>query len=103
MTPEGYAAIAGATVLVLGSIFKFALDWKKSRDEREAASERLQVLRDIAATNMRLVEGQIAQNGKLAQVVRINDDHHTELIRAIAQTCPARFNVPLEQKQKHEN
>jgi len=103
MTPEGYAAIAGATVLVLGAIFKFALDWKKSKDERDQASERLLVLRDIADTNRSIKEGQIAQNGKLSNIMKLNDDRHEEMIRTLNASCKARPMFQQIEQTKHEN
>lgn len=101
ITVEGWQAIAGAVVIVLTVVFKFVLDLRRERrareeyqersaNERQASEERLQVLRDIAATNAKIREGQVAQNGKLSEVVSVNKAHHEELIRALNATCKAR-------------
>lgn len=97
MTPTWDAA---AVVLVLGVIFKFALDWQVKKREAEAAKASLQVLRDIAISNQAIREGQIAQNGKLSAVVKVNDEHHNELIRAITASCKARPIFPIEEDKK---
>lgn len=90
ITVEGWQALAAAVVIVLTAIFKFVLDLVKAKRDADASHERLQVLRDIAHSNGQIREGQIAQNGKLTNVVSTNQLHHEELIRAINQTCKAR-------------
>jgi len=97
---QEWQAIAAAIVLILGVIFKFALDWRKGRDEREAASERLQYLKDIADTNRAIKEGQIVQNGKLATIMKINDDRHEEMIRTLNSSCKARSIFPQNTQQE---
>lgn len=97
---DKYGAIAAAIVLVLGVIFKFVLDWRKGRFERDAATERLQVLRDIADTNRAIKEGQIVQNGKLSTIMKINDDRHEEMIRAMNSSCKAKSIFPQTNQEK---
>lgn len=91
---------AVAVVLVLGVVFKFILDLYQRKNERAASTERLQVLRDIAESNKAIREGQVAQNGKLSQVVSVNDAHHAELIRAIGSSCKARNVFPTVNQEK---
>lgn len=88
---------AAAIGAVLTLVFKFVLDILRDRREREAAKERLQVLRDIATSNQAIREGQIEQNGKLARIMEVNNTRHDEMIRSINASCKAR---PIFQQEK---
>lgn len=101
---------AGAAVLVLGVVFKFVLDFQSKKNERavaaerfaleqKSAAERTQVLKDIATSNQAIREGQLAQNGKLSTIMKINDDRHEEMIRALSSTCRSRIG-PSPRKQE---
>ncbi len=66
---------------------KFLQEFYKDRRERKSELEKLNVLQSIAQSNVEIREGQIKQNGKLSQVVAVNNAHHNELIGAVRTSC----------------
>ena len=97
------AVWAGATaffLMFLGQIGKMIADWQKNKTQArkdeldrqqsmESEKQKLNTLQEIARSNSNIREGQIEQNGKLAEIMGTNDNHHTELIRCLQTTCHA--------------
>lgn len=98
ITVENWQAVVAGLAVLLPMIGKFWYDFLKDRREREDGKARLDALLEIARSNSNIREGQIEQNGKLSAVMKVNEAHHAELIRALQTTC--RLNGAAEQKTK---
>ncbi len=87
------AGIVGALfVLISGKVMEFWQTWLKNKRDRDNDAKTIRVLESIAASNNEIQKGQVAQNGKLASVVVVNEAHHAELIRTLQTTCRLNTN-----------
>lgn len=87
ITVESGAAMGGVGALILAKGFEWWKEWLKDRRERERDNAQTAALTAIAKTNQEIKEGQINQFAAFTGVVAINNEHHTELIRAIDRSC----------------
>jgi len=83
MTAEHWQVYCAGIVLVLTVIFKFVIDFYKIKRDRAESEEKLQALRDIAASNRQIREGQTAQNGKLSSIMLINEQYNIKILSAL--------------------
>lgn len=87
ITVESGAALGGIGIIVLTKLGEWWGKWLKDRRERERDKAQTDALLAIAKSNQEIREGQINQFAAISSVVTINNEHHTELIRAIDRTC----------------
>lgn len=73
-------ALGGVATLIVAKGADWWKEWLKDRRERESEGARLEVLKDIAATNQKILMGQMEQNWK-------GETHHIQLVEAIKATC----------------
>ncbi len=66
ITVETWQAATAAAIVVFTWLFKFFREWISDRRERRESQARLQVLRDISATNHRIVIAQAVTNERLS-------------------------------------
>ncbi len=93
----GTSVIVALTVAVLVKGLEWFQAWLKFRRETQNDKDQLEVLRDINSNMRQVRDGQIAQNGKLATVVQVNELHHAELLRALKDRCPAVQQINMRQ------
>ena len=83
ITVENWEAATGLLVIACGWGLRYWQIFLADRRDRAGEAARLTVLRDIAASNAAIREGQTRQNGKLSEVVAVNAIYHAELIRTL--------------------
>ena len=86
--------------MIIGAIGKELRDIRK--DKREQADREADLALNVEIRDvMRQIEiGQANQSGKLAEVVGVNEAHHTELIRSLQIACRA---MPILVQQNNPN
>jgi translation initiation factor 2 gamma subunit (eIF-2gamma) len=88
-------------VMVLGAIGAL---WIKIQDSKKDSVAQ-EVQKEQRDSLKELLKGQTAQNGKLAEVVKVNDIYHNALISALNTTCKAQpvlvqqVNQPTKDKE----
>jgi len=86
-------------VLIIGAIGLQVNAWRKHKSDTKIDEANL-ILQSEQRDVLRQIEkGQALQNGKLANVVSVNEAHHAELIRSLQVTCRAQ-PVVIQQVNK---
>ena len=95
---EGWQAATALLTLIFVWALKFWQEFLKDRRDRINDEAQLRVLSDIAASNAKIRDGQIEQNGKLATVVKVNDAYHAEIVRNLQSNC--KFNPQTKKENQ---
>ena len=70
-------------VMIIGAVGLQINSWRKDRREQEDRVKDLVLNTEIRDCLRQVEIGQTKQNGKLAEVVSVNQQHHEEIIRAL--------------------